>query len=152
MLVHRKLRIRSEELDVRSLTEFLAQPDGKPSVALQRLLGVLTLIFLTLYAAAQMKAGAKALHGTLSLEPTAGIYIAAVLVVLYSYAGGIRASIWTDVAQSFLMIGAMIGLLIFSHMALPIQTLSSRLFDIAVIAVKIMSAFPPIEHSQPARR
>ena len=40
----------------------------------------------------------------LNWAPTIGILIGFVLVVAYCYAGGIRASIWTDAAQSCVMI------------------------------------------------
>ena len=40
----------------------------------------------------------------LDWAPTIGILIGFVLVVAYCYAGGIRASIWTDAAQSSVMI------------------------------------------------
>jgi sodium/proline symporter len=41
-----------------------------------------------------------------------GVLIGAMIVLMYSISGGIRASIWTDVAQSILMIVSMGGLLI----------------------------------------
>ena len=36
-----------------------------------------------------------------------GAVVGAVIVLLYCFAGGIRASIWTDAAQSMVMISAM---------------------------------------------
>ncbi len=39
-----------------------------------------------------------------------GAVLGAVMVFLYCMAGGIRASIWTDVAQSFVMLIAMLVL------------------------------------------
>ena len=41
-----------------------------------------------------------------------GAVLGAVVVVLYSFAGGLRASIWTDVAQSFVMLFGMVLLCI----------------------------------------
>ncbi|MDA8838778.1 sodium/proline symporter, partial [Candidatus Poseidoniales archaeon] len=58
----------------------------------------------SIYAAAQLTAGGVALETMLNWTPTRGILIGFVLVVAYCYAGGIRASIWTDAAQSSVMI------------------------------------------------
>ena len=56
------------------------------------------------YAAAQLTSGGKALYVMLGWSEVIGILIGFVLVVAYCYAGGIRASIWTDAAQSSVMI------------------------------------------------
>ena len=53
------------------------------------------------YAAAQLVAGGVALRTMLGWSEVMGILIGFVLVVAYCYAGGIRASIWTDAAQSW---------------------------------------------------
>ncbi len=79
---------------------------------LRQLTGTITLLFLTVYAAAQLKAGTKATEVILGWTPEAGIIIAAGMIFLYSFAGGLRASIWTDVAQSIVMLlgmGFMVG-------------------------------------------
>ena len=62
------------------------------------------MFFLAFYAAAQLTAGGVALNSMLEWPETIGILIGFVLVVAYCYAGGIRASIWTDAAQSTVMI------------------------------------------------
>ena len=78
---------------------------------LRRIVGVLTVFFLTLYAAAQLKAGSKATEVLLDWDPSSGILIGAIIVLLYSTAGGLRASIWTDAVQSVVMIVGMIILI-----------------------------------------
>ncbi len=82
-----------------------------PQLNLQRVIGILSLLFLLAYAAAQLVAGAKALQVLLDAPAWAGAVIGAVLVALYCFVGGIRASIWTDAAQSLVMISAMAVLL-----------------------------------------
>ena len=67
---------------------------------------------LTVYAAAQLGAGSKALSVTFGWHPVIGSAVGAAVILLYSFAGGLQASIWTDVLQSFIMIGAMFLLLI----------------------------------------
>ena len=86
-----------------------ANSADKPN--LQRVIGVLSLVFLLAYAAAQLVAGAKAFQVLFDAPIWAGALMGAVLVALYCFAGGIRASIWTDAAQSLVMIFAMVVLL-----------------------------------------
>jgi len=67
----------------------------------------LILVFLGTYAGAQLNAGSKALHVLLDWNLATGAILGAVVVLIYSFAGGLRASIWTDAAQSMVMIVAM---------------------------------------------
>ena len=73
--------------------------------------GLLTFLFLGGYAAAQLKAGSTTLHALFDWPLWLGAVIGVVIVTVYCFAGGIRASIWTDAAQSIVMIGAMALLL-----------------------------------------
>jgi sodium/proline symporter len=75
---------------------------------------VISLIALILYASAQLTAGSKAMHVLLGWDYSYGIVIGALIVLLYCFAGGIRASIWTDAAQIVVMYGAMTILAIVS--------------------------------------
>src|SRR5690606_4542276 len=56
-------------------------------------------------------AGGKAMHHLFGWDVRVAAVIGAVIVGGYCIAGGIRASIWTDVAQSVVMFAAM-GLLL----------------------------------------
>ena len=75
--------------------------------AWRRIAAVVMLVFLGAYAAAQISAGGKALQGVLGWNPNAGAVVVAAMILAYSVAGGIRASIWTDAAQSTVMLAAM---------------------------------------------
>jgi len=111
--VHRRLRKATELSGEVSYAGVLSNwyDNGKQEI-LQRLIGLISLIFLLAYASAQLVAGSKALHVLFGWPTWAGAVIGAVLVALYCIAGGIRASIWTDAAQSVVMILAM-GMLLF---------------------------------------
>lgn len=128
LLVHQRLRSRSEAQGNESVTGFLASEGAQENRTLQLVLGGLTVLFLTLYAAAQLKAGGKALESTLNWSPESGIYIGTIMVAIYSFAGGMRASLWTDVAQALVMIIAMGALtwVCHDHVAY-LSTLTSRL-------------------------
>ncbi|MDX1795539.1 MAG: sodium/proline symporter [Hydrogenovibrio sp.] len=85
---------------------------------LRQLIGLLTILFLVVYAAAQLKAGTKATQVLLGWSPQTGILLAAAIIFVYSLAGGLRASIWTDAAQSIVMITGMILMVFFGMAAL----------------------------------
>ncbi len=112
LLTLRPLHAASRSSQVHSYGGLLAHWHGDANHALRRLVGLLTLFFLTLYAAAQLKAGSKATSVLLEWEPSWGILISAAIVLLYSAAGGLRASIWTDAAQSLVMLLGMAMLII----------------------------------------
>lgn len=108
LVIHRRLReaegISREPSYIGALSRW--RP-GVELVVWRRLAAALALVFLGVYAAAQIKAGSKALHGVLGWDPALGAVLVAGIVLAYSTAGGIRASIWTDAAQSFVMLVAM---------------------------------------------
>jgi Na+/proline symporter len=68
---------------------------------------VFSVIFRGAYAAAQLSAGGKALNALFDWPIETGAVLGAAIVVAYCLAGGIRASIWTDAAQSAVMLGSM---------------------------------------------
>ena len=110
LFIHKKLRITSKNEKVLSFAGAISKWGGTNYTKLRAYLGVITVIFLGVYAAAQLNAGSKALHVLFGWDYKVGAIIGAIMVLLYCFAGGIRASIWTDAAQSFVMILAM-GLL-----------------------------------------
>ena len=91
----------AKDRDVRSLSSLVSNVTGSPEA---KLAAILSVLFLAVYAAAQLTSGGKALYVMLGWSQVIGILIGFVLVVAYCYAGGIRASIWTDAAQSSVMI------------------------------------------------
>ncbi len=99
--LYKYIQKQGEERGIRSLTSLVSNTRGSPEA---RVAAILSVIFLSIYAAAQLTAGGVALETMLNWSPTIGILIGFVLVVAYCYAGGIRASIWTDAAQSSVMI------------------------------------------------
>jgi SSS family transporter len=110
--IHARLRQATVQNDESSYAGVLGNWYGQKDLALQRLVALLSLVFLMAYAGAQLVAGSKALHVLLDWPHYAGAIIGAVMVTLYCFAGGIRASIWTDAAQSVVMMIAMATLLV----------------------------------------
>ncbi|MFA7584796.1 MAG: sodium/proline symporter [Novosphingobium sp.] len=107
LLVHRKLVMAARRTGDLSYIGALAHWNGGDMRLWRVLAALLTIAFLGAYAAAQISAGGKALHGILGWDRTTGAWLVAGMVLAYSIAGGIRASIWTDAAQSAVMMLAM---------------------------------------------
>jgi len=110
--VHKRVRAQSEEVDANSVPGLLAMnAKGHMKRPIAIAAGILTFLFLGGYAAAQLKAGSTTLHALFDWPMWLGAVIGVVIVTVYCFAGGIRASIWTDAAQSIVMVGAMVLLL-----------------------------------------
>ncbi|MFT5604597.1 MAG: sodium/proline symporter [Paracoccaceae bacterium] len=110
LFVHRRLReatgVSKEASYAGVLSHWHSNFNG-----LQRVAGLISIVFLMAYASAQLVAGGKALHVLFDWPLWAGAVMGSILVMVYCFAGGIRASIWTDAAQSFVMVAAMAVLL-----------------------------------------
>lgn len=111
LFLYRHLREVAERTGEPSFAGVLSRWQGAERPLLRIAAALLTLLFLGAYAAAQLHAGGKALHALFGWDPRSGSILSAIMVALYCSAGGIRASIWTDAAQSLVMVVAM-GLLL----------------------------------------
>ena len=99
--LYKFIQNEGKERGIRSLSSLVAEKAGAPEA---KLAAILSVLFLSIYAAAQLTSGGKALFVMMELPVIIGILIGFVLVVAYCYAGGIRASIWTDAVQSCVMV------------------------------------------------
>ena len=107
LLTSRRFRTYSQRNKTVSYTEFLTHNIKSKTRLLPVLVGLLSIVAVTLYATAQLTAGSKALHVLFDWHYNVGAILGAVIVLLYCWAGGIRASIWTDVVQIIVMYLAM---------------------------------------------
>ena len=105
--IHKYLRTQTEQKKAVSYASLISRISDDNQVWVRVIGGVITVLFLGIYAAAQLKAGSKALHVLFGWDYSVGAIVGAFIVLLYCFAGGIRASIWTDAAQSFVMVLAM---------------------------------------------
>lgn len=140
LFAHKNLRVHSEQRNALSFAGVLSRWHGTNYKTLRIIGGLMTLAFLGTYAAAQLNAGSKALHVLFGWDYAMGAIIGSVIVLLYCFAGGIRASIWTDAAQSFVMITAMTLML---FMALyELGGLSSFMSGLNSVSPEYMNWFP----------
>jgi len=110
LFIHKRLRQATGATKEASFASVMARWHGEDFRVWRRLAALIMVVFLIAYAAAQISAGGKALQGVLGFDPRAGAVAVALVVIAYSIVGGLRASIWTDGAQSLAMLVAM-GLL-----------------------------------------
>lgn len=111
--VHGRVRKVSGEIGACSTRELIATSDGGRLVrSISVAAGFLTFMFLGGYAAAQFKAGSTALEALFGWNLAIGAILGAAIVLIYCFSGGLRASIWTDAAQAFVMIGAMAAIFV----------------------------------------
>ncbi len=140
LYVHPRLRQQSGEVRANTIPMLIGTHGTRINRSLMILGGVITFLFLGVYAAAQLKAGSAALQTLFGWDLRVGALIGTLIVIVYCYAGGIRASIWTDVAQSLVMIVSMLILLIFA--ALEIGGPSALWWNLAEQDPDLVKWFP----------
>src|SRR6056300_2056023 len=69
-----------------------------------KLIAIISFVFLLIYASAQFAASGKTLMAVMNWEFYFGVITGGLIVLVYSLTSGIRASIWTDAAQSIIML------------------------------------------------
>ena len=140
LFIHRRVREESEARDAHSFGGLLSHWHGNDYYRLRVVIGILTLIFLGAYASAQLTAGSKVLHALLGWDYHVGALLGAVMILAYSFAGGIRASIWTDAAQSLVMLTAM-GVMLVSAVE-SLGGIDRTIASLAAVSPTYMQWFP----------
>ncbi len=72
---------------------------------------MLTVVFLGTYCSAQLVAGAKIGQSLFDWDYKVFIFVGAAVLLAYCWAGGIRASIWTDAVQAIIIMASLIILI-----------------------------------------
>ncbi|MBB3059767.1 sodium/proline symporter [Microbulbifer rhizosphaerae] len=111
-MVTRKVRQMTEQRGTLTIPELLSRWGGENFQLLKVVAALIAVALLGVYAAAQFKAGGKALQALFGWDLRTGAIIGAVMVLCYGFSGGLRASVWTDAAQSVVMIVAMTVMLV----------------------------------------
>jgi sodium/proline symporter len=102
--VHPKLREATDRSGALTYPALLGDWHGQGHRVVRVVAAALAAGFLGIYAAAQFDAGSKALHVLFGWPSELGKLIGATMVLFYCFSGGLRASVWTDAAQSVVMI------------------------------------------------
>lgn len=91
-----------------TLPQYLTNRFLSKSLALQMICALIFLFAYTIYAASSMKACGILFHTVLGVDPTAAMYVAAAIIVAYTFLGGFSAVCWTDFFQGLLMLAALL--------------------------------------------
>jgi sodium/proline symporter len=140
LFVHKKIRLISERKKALTFLEVIGRWNMQNHHKLRSFGAVILVIFLSMYAAAQFKAGGKALHVLFGFDYAVGSLIGALVVLCYTVGGGIRASIWTNTFQSFVMIIS-IAVLLFSSIS-HIGGFDEYVLALKNISPEYVSLFP----------
>lgn len=108
LFVHQRFRRQAGLREAVSYTGLLSSWTGNDARVLRAVASLITLVFLLAYAGAQLSAGNKVLSVIVDWPQNMGALIATAIVMAYCFAGGVRASMWTDVAQGVLMFFTMV--------------------------------------------
>ncbi|MEM7248086.1 MAG: sodium/proline symporter, partial [Acidobacteriota bacterium] len=117
-LIAYPLRRATERMGALTLSEYFEKRFNDSAHLLRGASSAVILVFYTAYVAAQFVGAGKLFEGTFGLEPLWGILIGAIIVVVYTLAGGFLAVAWTDLIQGLLMAFACVVLPVLGIMAL----------------------------------
>lgn len=95
------------------------------SKALQIICAVVFLLAYTVYAASSIKACGTLFNTVIGLDTTVAMYLAAVIIVSYTFLGGFSAVCWTDFFQGMLILGSMLIAPIFAVSMLDMSTVAA---------------------------
>ena len=76
--------------------------------SLQVISAVIFLIAYTIYSASSIKACGTLFNTVIGIDTTAAMYLAAGIIIAYTFLGGFSAVCWTDFFQGLLMLGALL--------------------------------------------
>ena len=91
-----------------TIPQYLTNRFLSGSRALQIICAVIFLVAYTIYAASSIKACGTLFNTVLGIDATVAMYIAAVIIICYTFLGGFSAVCWTDFFQGLLMLGALL--------------------------------------------
>ena len=91
-----------------TVPQYLTNRFVSKSKALQIICAIIFLVAYTIYAASSMKACGTLFHTVIGIDATLAMYLAAAIIVGYTFLGGFSAVCWTDFFQGMLMLAALL--------------------------------------------
>ena len=101
-------RFSIEAKDSITLPQYLTNRFLAKSHALQILCAVVFLLAYTIYSASSMQACGTLFHTVTGMDATIAMYLAAIIIVAYTFPGGFAAECWTDFFQGMLILAALL--------------------------------------------
>ena len=91
-----------------TIPQYLTNRFLSRSKLLQLLCALIFLVAYTIYAASSIKACGTLFHTVMNIDAGKAMYIAAFIIVAYTFLGGFSAVCWTDFFQGLLMLAALL--------------------------------------------
>ncbi len=91
-----------------TIPQYLTNRFLSKSKALQIICAVIFLVAYTVYSASSIKACGTLFSTVIGMDATVTMYIAAAIIIGYTFLGGFSAVCWTDFFQGLLMLGALL--------------------------------------------
>ena len=101
-------RFSIEANDSITIPQYLTNRFLSKSKALQIICAVIFILAYTIYAASSIKACGTLFNTVLGMDPTVAMYLAAAIIIAYTFLGGFSAVCWTDFFQGMLMLAALL--------------------------------------------
>ena len=105
--------------DAITVPQYLSNRFLSKSYALQVICAVVFLVAYTIYAASSIKACGILFSKVTGMNSEAAMYLAAFIIIGYTFLGGFSAVCWTDFFQGLLILGAMLIAPLFAAFMLP---------------------------------
>ena len=101
-------RFTIEAGDAITIPQYLTNRFLSKSKALQIICAVIFLVAYTIYAASSVKACGTLFNTVMGIDATIAMYVAACIIIGYTFLGGFSAVCWTDFFQGLLMLAALL--------------------------------------------
>ena len=109
--IYQAPRLRSFSIvcdDSITIPQYLTNRFKSKSKALQIVCAVIFLVAYTVYAASSIKACGTLFNTVIGMDAKLAMYLAAAVIIIYTFLGGFSAVCWTDFFQGLLMLGALL--------------------------------------------
>jgi len=136
-------RLRSFSIvanDSITIPQYLTNRFLSKSKAVQVICAVIFLLAYTIYAASSIKACGTLFNTVIGMDANFAMYLAAGIIIIYTFLGGFSAVCWTDFFQGLLMLGALLIAPIFAMFMLDTAGVSTA----AAIAAETPSFWNPV--------
>lgn len=126
-----------------TIPQYLTNRFLSKSKSLQVICAVIFLVAYTVYSASSMKACGTLFSTVIGMDPKVAMYLAAAIIIGYTFLGGFSAVCWTDFFQGLLMLGALLIAPIFA-----VFMLDPAVANVASIAAETPGFWDPFSSWQ----
>ena len=123
-----------------TIPQYLTNRFLSKSKALQIVCAAVFLVAYTVYSASSLKACGTLFHTVIGIDAQVAMYLAAIIIVSYTFLGGFSAVCWTDFFQGMLIFAGMLIAPIFAMSAIDLSHIHT-ISDIATPTANYWNAF-----------